>query len=110
MNGLPFLDVVLYTGQQKLLCGEHHIEGAKVDVTKCDFSQVASNITPATESTSQCTVVVKELIYSDKNDAVDCLELYFDNEDNSGGKIIDNGITISKGKVFITFQDSKGSL
>jgi len=86
----------------------HKIEGEVVTVTMCDDS--TSYTDPITEPPPQCTVVVKGLNYSDKDDAIDCLDLYFSSGKRGigGGEIADDGIVVMKGKALVTFVDSKG--
>ena len=86
----------------------HKIEGEVVTVTRCDDN--TSYTDPVTESPPQCTVVVKGLNYSDKDDAIDCLDLYFSSGKKGigGGEIVDDGIVVMKGKALVTFVDSKG--
>ena len=94
------------TAQYNLLTITHKMEGEVVTVTRCEDS--ASYTDPTTESLPQCTVVVKGLTYSDKDDAIDHLELYFSNSKKGGGEIADDGIVVMKGRAHVTFVDSKG--
>jgi len=100
------LMLLYYTAQYNLLSMAHKLEGEVVTVTQCEDS--TSYTDPTTESPPQCTVVVKGLSYSDKDDAIDHLELYFSNSKKGGGEIADDGIVLMKGKALITFVDSKG--
>ena len=88
---------------------EHKLVGTPLSVTERDQHHTA-NPSSSTAVSTQCTVMVHGLHYSDKDQAVDCLELYFSQNSNGsgGGEIVDNGIQILKGKGIITFVDSKG--
>ena len=85
---------------------EHKLAGAILSVTESD--QCDDN--NSTAASTQCTVVVHGLHYTDKDEAVDCLELYFSQDSNGsgGGEIVEDGIQIMKGKGVILFVDSKG--
>ena len=85
---------------------EHKLAGVIFSVSESD--QCDDN--NSTAASTQCTVVVHGLHYTDKDEAVDCLELYFsqDSDGSRGGEIVEDGIQIVKGKGVITFVDSKG--
>ena len=87
---------------------EHQLLKTQICVSECDHSD--EEIDNSTSSSSQCTVTVHGFHYSDKEEAIDDLELYFgqDRKGSGGGEIVEDGIRIVKGKVIITFADSKG--
>ena len=99
----------MYIIGKKNLSAEYKIEGTVVTVTECDSSEV----TRYTESISehpQCTVVINNFNYTDKEDAMFRLDLYFTstNKNIGGGEIVEDGIQIIRDKVYITFVESKG--
>ena len=107
------LYITYIIGKETLLSGEHKIEGVVVAVTQCDSSEVTKFTEPIEEQPQpQCTVVINKFTYTDKDDATERLELYFtsSNTDVGGGSIVENGIKLSKGKVFITFMEGRGWL
>ena len=86
---------------------EHKLLRTQVCVSECDRSdEEVDNST----SSSQCTVTVQGFHYSDKEEAIDCLELYFgqDIKGSGGGEIVEDGIQIVEGRGIITFADNKG--
>ena len=88
---------------------EHKLLRTQVCVSERDHSDDEANDN-STSSSSQCTVTVHGFHYSDKEEAIDDLELYFgqDRKGSGGGEIVEDGIQIMKGKGIITFADSKG--
>ena len=108
---MPLTVVCLfYTAKQTLLSMEHKITGVPVSVTECDQCDTIECTSSSPVASCQCTVTVHGLHYTDKDDAIECLELYFgqDHNGSGGGEIVDDGIKIVKGKGIITFADSKG--
>ena len=102
------LDLFHFLAKQKLLSMEHKLLKTQICVSECDLpDEEASN---SSTVSSQCTVTVHGLKCSDKEEAIDCLELYFgqDRKGSGGGEIVKDGIQIMKGKGIITFADSKG--
>ena len=87
---------------------EHKLAGAIFSVTERDQCDTGNN-NNSTAASTQCTVVVHGFCFTDKDEAVDCLELYF-SQDKKGGEIVEDGIKIVKGKGIINFVDSKGWL
>ena len=81
--------------------------GATISVTEYDQCDIADTDHSNSTLLPQCTVTVHGLHYNDKDEAVDCLELYF-SQDSKGGEIVEDGIQIVKGKGVITFVDSEG--
>ena len=87
---------------------EHKLLKTQICVSECDRSD--EEVDDSTSSSSQSTVTVHGFHYSDKEEAIDCLELYFgqDRKGSGGGEIVEDGIQIVKGRGIITFADSKG--
>ena len=81
----------------------------QICVSECDNFDEAVN---SSTSSSQCTVTVHGFHYTDKEEAIDYLDLYFsqDRKGSGGGEIVKDGIKIVKGKGIITFADRKGWL
>jgi len=86
---------------------EHKMLGATLSVTESDQSDITEHVVTSSQS---CTVTVHGLTYTDKDDAMECLELYFsqNKKGSGGGEIAKDGIQVMKGKGIITFVDSKG--
>ena len=94
-----------------MLSKEHKLGGLTLCISECDQPDTTTP-SNATTTSPQCTVMVHGFHYNDKEEAIDCLELYFgqDSKGSGGGEIVENGIQIVKGKGIITFADSKGWL
>ena len=90
---------------------DHEINGEPFSVTECcDQCDTTEYTSSSPVVPSQCTVTVHGLDYTNEDDAIECLQLYFgkDKKGSGGGKIVDDGVQIVKGKGIITFADSKG--
>jgi len=86
---------------------KHEVFGVTISVTESDQSDITEHeVTPS----QSCTVTVHGLCYIDKDDAIECLKLYFgqNKERSGGGEIAKGGIQLMKGKGIITFVDNKG--
>ena len=101
--------LLVIIGRKKLLSAEYKIEGTVVTVTECDSTEVTS-YTESIAEQQQCTVVINNFRYTDKEDAIFGLELYFTSIKKlvGGGEIVKDGIQIINNKVYITFVESKG--
>ena len=71
---------------------EHKLLNTQICVSERDHSD--EEIDNSVSSSSQCTVIVHSFHYSDKEEAIDCLELYFgqDRKGSGGGEIVEDGI------------------
>ena len=98
-----------FVAKQKLLSLEHKLLKTQICVSECDRSD-EETVDNSTSSSAQCTVMVHGFHFTDKEEAIDCLELYFgqDRKGSGGGEIVEGGIQIMKGRGIITFADSKG--